>query len=263
MLISLVTFPSPVTTPHANNNTVHCEYIEPIGEGPFPGVIVLHILGGDFDLSRLIGRTLAAHGVAALFVKMPYYGPRQQPDADVSMISEDPRQTVASMKQAVLDIRRATAWLGVQEKVDADDLGIIGVSLGGITAALAATAEPRLGKVFLMLAGGDVGRIGWESPIVAGLRDRWIAQGGTKESLFALLREVDPVTYGRNVHGRKIVMCNALDDEVIPRACTESLWHAFGEPEIIWVDGGHYSAARFIFDALARATRLFRSAEED
>ena len=39
------------------------------------------------------------------------------------------------MTQAVLDIRRATAWLADRPEVDAERLGIFGVSLGGITAA--------------------------------------------------------------------------------------------------------------------------------
>ncbi len=59
-----VTFPSPVQTEHENNNTVHAEYFLPSGSGTHPGVIVLHILGGDFELSRLCCRTLAINGVA-------------------------------------------------------------------------------------------------------------------------------------------------------------------------------------------------------
>ena len=31
-------------------------------------------------------------------------------------------------------------------------------------------------------------------------------------------------------------MLNARYDEVIPPACTESLWRAFGQPQIIWWD---------------------------
>src|SRR5437660_12326883 len=47
-----LTFPSPVTTPHAENNTVHADYYRPKGPGPFPGVIVLDITAGDQSLSR-------------------------------------------------------------------------------------------------------------------------------------------------------------------------------------------------------------------
>lgn len=256
---SHVRFPSPVETPHPNNNTVHAEYFRPLSEGKHPGVIVLHILGGDFELSRMVARQLATNNVAALFVKLPYYGPREQPGTGVRMISEDAHQTVKGFKQAVLDIRQGAAWLASQPEVDPERLGITGISLGGITGSLAFTAEPRFKKAFLMLAGGDVARIGLESPEAARIIGNWKAEGGTEEELIALLKPIDPVTYGKNVRGRKVILWNAKNDEIVPPACTESLWHAFGEPEIHWFDAGHYSAARFMFDALARCTRLFQS----
>jgi cephalosporin-C deacetylase-like acetyl esterase len=251
-------FPSPVVTPHPENNTVHCEYFRPVTPGKHPAVIALHILGGDFDLSRLFCRHLAQHGVAALFLKLPYYGPRRPANSDVRMITEDPNATVANMRQGILDIRRGAAWLCAQDEVDRDRLGIFGISLGGITSALASTAEPRFGHICLMLAGGDMGKIAWESPEVKDVRERWLARGGTKGQFYELLKQIDPVTYGDRVRDRKILMLNASHDEVIPKVCTESLWHAFGEPEIEWMDAGHYSAMRYIFTALTRVTKFFK-----
>jgi hypothetical protein len=52
-------------------------------------------------------------------------------------------------------------------------------------------------------------------------------------------------------------MLNAKDDEVVPPACTISLWKELGEPEIVWYDGGHYSVVRHLFNALSRTTRFF------
>jgi dienelactone hydrolase len=255
--ISAVTFPSPVETPHANNNTVHCEYFCAAGDGKRPGVIVLHILGGDFDLSRLFCRALTTRGCSALFVKMPYYGPRRQPDVATRMVSRDPHETVRGMTQAVKDVRYATAWLANRPEIDADQLGIMGISLGGITGALTLTAEPRLHKAFLMLAGGDVAQVAWETKKMRQLREQWEANGGTKDSFFALMRTVDPAAYGDRVRDRKILMINARHDEIIPAACAESLWKSFGEPPIVWLDAGHISAARYIFDGLDKATKFF------
>ncbi len=108
--VSTVTFPSPVHTPEPNNNTVHCEYFRPAKPGKYPACVVLHILGGDFPLARLFANNLAQHGVAALFVHMPYYGERRQPDSKARMISTDPTETVRGMIQAGKDIRYAPAW---------------------------------------------------------------------------------------------------------------------------------------------------------
>jgi dienelactone hydrolase len=253
-----LTFPSPVVTDEVNNNTVHCEYFCPVAPGPHPGVIMLHILGGDFDLARLFCRSLAQHGVAALFVKMPYYGPRRTPGSKARMVSYDPESTVRGMTQAVLDIRQAVAWLAVQDEVDRERLGIMGISLGGITSALAAAAEPRLQNICLILAGGDIGQAAWDSRHLAPLRARWAAQGGTRESLVELLTPIDPVTYAKNVRGRRILMLNAEHDDVIPPACTDSLWRAMGKPEIVWWNATHFTAIQFLFEGLERAARFFR-----
>ncbi|MFM7071881.1 MAG: alpha/beta hydrolase family protein [Planctomycetota bacterium] len=254
-------FPSPIVSPIAVNNTVHCELYEPRREGRVPAVVVLHILGGDFPLARLFANNLAVHGVAALFLKMPYYGPRRDPQSPRRMITSDPKETVEGLTQAVLDIRRATAWLASRPTIDPEKLGVFGISLGGITGALAATAEPRLNNVCLLLAGGDLGRIAWESKELAKIRESWQAQGGSRDEFLALLSAVDPVRYGANVRGRRVLMMNARDDEVVPRACTEALWESFGRPDIHWYPGGHYSVAIHLLNALQRTASFFAKGE--
>ncbi|MEX0678290.1 MAG: alpha/beta hydrolase family protein [Pirellulales bacterium] len=258
MTVSKVTFPSPVVTPHPNNNTVHCEYFCPTAAGPKPGVVVLHILGGDFDLARLFCRAMATRGVAALFLKMPYYGERRQEGSPARMVSMDPYETARGMTQAALDIRQAAGWLAAQQEIDDKQIGVLGISLGGITAALAAGIEPRLTKACLILAGGDMGEVAWQSTEMTELREHWTAAGHTKEELFEVLRPVDPVTYARPVPGRKILMLNASRDEVVPPACTRALWRAFGEPEIVWWDAGHFTAVRYLFSGAARAVEFFQ-----
>lgn len=255
--MSEVRFPSPVKTESAANNTVHCEFFYPKRPGKCPAVIVLHILGGDFDLARLFANNFAQHGVAALFLKMPYYGPRRDPGSTRRMISSNPDETVEGMTQAVLDIRHATAWLAAQSNVDEERLGIFGISLGGITGALAASAEPRLNNVCLMLAGGDLGRIAWESKELERLRLQWLTQGHSREEFLERLRVIDPVRYGANLQGRRILMLNARNDEVIPKSCTVSLWESVGKPPIEWYTGGHYSVVRHLFTALHRTSQFF------
>src|SRR5690606_19907171 len=71
--VSSLTFPSPIASPDPANNIVHAEYFRPARPGKHPAAIVLHILGADFALSRYMAARLADQGVAALFVKLPYY----------------------------------------------------------------------------------------------------------------------------------------------------------------------------------------------
>jgi dienelactone hydrolase len=252
-----VTFPSPVVTPHESNNTVHCEYYQPRGEGKRPAVIVLHILGGDFALSRMFASSLAQKGTAALFLKMPYYGPRRPPGVNRRMISADPDETIAGMTQAVLDIRRATGWLMSRPEVDGDQLGIFGISLGGITGSLAASCEPRLKNVCVLLAGGDLGRIAWEAKEFRREREKLIAAGHTLADFRLAVEPIEVLNHAPNCRGRRILMLNAEEDEVIPKPCTEALWQAFDKPQLVWYSGGHYSVIWHLLNARHRVQSFF------
>lgn len=256
-----VTFPSPVVTQHQANNTIHCEYYKPAGpefaKSKRPAVIVLHILGGDFALSRLFAGTIAQTGTAALFVKMPYYGPRRAPGAPQRMISANPEETIAGMTQAVLDIRQATGFLMSRPEINADELGIFGISLGGITGSLAAASEPRLKNLCLLLAGGDLGKIAWEAREFRRERDKLVAMGAQLEDFRAAVKEIEPLNHVANCKGRRILMLNAASDEVVPKACTEALWLALDKPELHWFSGGHYSVFRHILVARAKVQEFF------
>jgi len=256
-----VTFPSPVKTEVEANNTVHGHYFQPAGEGPFPGVVVLHILGGDFPLSQAIANGLARENVAALFIRMPYYGERRAPGHPRRMISRDPRETAEGMTQAVLDIRRAAAWLRSRPEVSDVDLGVTGISLGGIMSALSGGVEPRFKKVGIVLGGGNLASTLWESSNreVGDFQKEWLAKGETRESFEAILKPVDPVTYAERLRGRMVLMVNAEHDEIIPKSATLALYEAIGrEPELVWLEGaGHYTAAQYLPREIERLKTFF------
>lgn len=255
-----VTFPSPVQGDIEENNTVWAEYYLPAGNGPFPAAIVLHILGGDFPLSQMVANSLARKGVAALFIKMPYYGERRSKTIRRRMISRNPDEIVEGMTQAVLDIRRGAAWLKNRPEVDKNRLGITGISLGGIMSALSAPALPDFHKVAIYLGGGELHRMLWErdDPQVAEFRNKWIADGGTRESFIKKMKVVDPANYGHLLVNRDVLMVNADHDEIIPREATLALWESMNRrPELIWLNAGHISASKDIFSEVIRLQIFF------
>lgn len=255
-----VTFPSPVETAVPENNTVYGEYFQPAGAGPFPGVVVLHILGGEFPLSQTVASSLARAKVAALFIKMPYYGERRSKESPRRMISRNPRETAEGMTQAVLDVRRAGAWLAARPEVDKQRLGVTGISLGGIMSALSAAGEPRFRKVAIYLGGGKLGENLWnmEHRDADAFRAEWIKAGETRESFLKLLEPVDPATHGRLLKDRDVLMVNAKTDEIIPHAATMALWDSIGtKPELVWLDAGHITAAAYLPGEMVRLQKFF------
>jgi dienelactone hydrolase len=259
--VSAVRFPSPIESPDEANNTVHAEYFRPAAGGKRPAVIVLHILGADFALSRYLAARLADRGVGALFVKLPYYGERRPAGQDKRFLSTDIPRTVKSMRQGVCDVRRAAAWLASREEVDATKLGITGISLGGIVSALAAEADPTLNRTALMLAGGDLANILWTMPEGAKYRRQWIDSGRTKADLAALTLPFDPVTHAGRLRGKQVFMLAGNVDEVIPPSSALALWNAAGKPPIHWMDCGHYSAAGHLLPAMREVVDFFAENE--
>ena len=257
--VSAVRFASPIVTPDAENNVVHAEYFQPKGVGKRPAVVVLHILGADFALSRYLAARLADRGVAALFVKLPYYGERRPPGGVKRFLSTDIGRSVDSMRQGVLDVRRALAWLGARPEIDPAKLGVTGISLGGIVSSLAAAVDPSVHRAAFLLAGGGLDEILWNMPETEAKRYRkaWLDSGRTRADLKILTAPLDPLTYADRLKGKAILMIAGTIDEVIPPSAAKALWETAGKPTIIWYDCGHYSAAGFLLPAIRRTVDYF------
>jgi dipeptidyl aminopeptidase/acylaminoacyl peptidase len=261
--VSKLRFPSPVVTPDAENNTVHAEYFAPVGFGPKrPCVIVLHILGADFPLSRYTAARLADRGVAALFVKLPYYGerrPQGQGQEGKRFLSADIDRNMNAMRQAVCDVRRAAVWLGGRPDVDRQRLGIAGISLGGIVSSLAAAIDPSIREGAFLLAGGDLSSILWTMPEGAAYRRQWIASGRNRQDLKLMTNPFDPLTYADRLIGKRLLFIAGKVDEVVPPSSTLLLWEAAGRPTIRWYDCGHYSAVGYLLPGIRQTVDFFTS----
>jgi dienelactone hydrolase len=239
-----------VESPHKENNTVHAEYYRPKGKGPFPGVIVLDITAGNQDLSRLISASLAGRQIAGLFVQMAYYGPRRPPGSNLRMVSPDFKQSLEAVRQTVLDIRRASAWLGARSEINPGRLGIHGTSLGSFIAALSAEMEPRLHRVSLLLGGGGLAEGFYNHPQAEPFRQAWEAMGGTKEKLAELIAPADPLTYAERLQQRRLLMIAGKRDEIVLPQMAEALWKASGRQKIVWYDCTHVGAVLYTLPIL-------------
>jgi len=143
-------FASALTTPHAENNVVHARWFPAPGEaatgvrrGRGRAVVVLpqwnSDAGGHIGLSRMLAR----FGVSALRLSLPYHDARMPPEltrADY-IVSSNVVRTVQVCRQAVMDARRAVAWLSQQ---GFDRIGILGTSLGSCLSMLTAAHEPLI-----------------------------------------------------------------------------------------------------------------------
>jgi dienelactone hydrolase len=252
-----LSFPSPVSSDVAENNTVHAELFLPAGTGPFPAAIVLDILQGNALVSRAKALWLAQHGVAGVVVHMAYYGPRRPPNSRVRLISTDLSRTLSGIRQTVLDIRCTTAWLASQPVFDAQRLGLVGTSLGSLIGAVAAANEPRLQHVCLMLGGGGLVDAYAEHPLAQRYLPLIEAVGG-KTVLRVLLAPVDPLTYASQLRRKNLLLICAVHDDIVPPQAGRRLWEAAGKPRIVWLEATHVGAAAYLLPMFRAMTDHLR-----
>jgi dienelactone hydrolase len=250
-------FPSPVESETPENNTVHAEYYRPRGEGPFPCVIVLDITGGDQSISRLIALHLAQNRIGGLFVQMAYYGPRRPKDSSLRLLSTDYQHTMNAIRQTVLDIRRAAAWMESRREIDPKRLGILGTSLGSFIGTLSAEMEPKISRVAVLLGGGGLVDAFYDDPRAAPYRKVWEALGGTRQKLEKLIAPADPITCAANLKDRRVLILAARRDEIVPPRAAEALWKATGQQKIVWFDCTHYGAVWYLVPAMQHVVQHF------
>jgi len=117
------------------------EYYPPLADGPAPGLIVIGGSdGGLAPYAQVLAALLASHGHAALLVG--YFGIGDLPPS----LSRIPLEYFAA----------PIAWLQAQPEVDADRLGVVGISRGGELALVLGAHYPELTAVASYVGSGYV-----------------------------------------------------------------------------------------------------------
>ncbi len=242
------------------DDDVRAIYYRPDGDGPFPGVVTIHgLLKSQPSFADFIAQRLAVRGVATLMVEMAGYGERVAVDRAGRQWSWllEPDTAQRFLQQAVRDIRRGATWLAQREEVDADRLGITGVSMGGIFSSLAMSLDPRFKRGVFFLAGGRIEQPLFDARELTWVKARYRAIGLDREAVRERLRGYEPVEHAHRLRGRPVLFINAAFDTLITPDMTKALHEAAGGPPIVWIPGGHYTALAWLPWVAARTADHF------
>lgn len=242
----LLTFPSALTTPHPENNTVYGRLFHP-KEDPSrrhrAAVVVLpqwnSDAGGHIGLSKLL--TMA--GLTALRLSLPYHDRRMPPElhrADY-IVSANIARTLQVCRQAVLDTRRAIAWLHANGY---DRIGILGSSLGSCLSLLTTAHEPLVKAQALNHISPRFADVVWR-----GISTSHVREGLDGHIELDLLRELwrplSPSNFIDRVRDRKTLLVYARYDLTFPVDLSRELVRQFGAQrvpyELAVLRCGHYT----------------------
>ncbi len=248
----VLSFPSALATPHADNNTVYCRYVPVKRDAPRrPRAAVLVLPQWNADAGGHVGlcRLLAMNGLHALRLSLPYHDCRMPPElrrADY-IVSANIARTLQVCRQAVLDARRAIAWLHAQ---GFERIGILGSSLGSCLSLLTTAHEPLIRAQALNHISPYFADVVWR-----GLSTQHVRQGLNGhidlERLRALWRPISPQWFLERVRDRQTLLVYARYDLTFPADLSEDLVREFQRRRIrhalAVLPCGHYSTGKTPF----------------
>ena len=244
----VLTFPSAFVTPHDANNTADCRYFparvrNSLPTSPRAAVLVLPQWNADAGGHVGLCRLLAMNGMSALRLTLPYHDRRMPAElhrADY-IVSANIARTVQICRQAVLDARRAIAWLASQGY---DRIGILGTSLGSCLALLTTAHEPLIRAQALNHISPYFADVVWR-----GLSTRHVREGldghVDLDLLRALWAPISPRLFLERLRTRRTLLVYARYDLTFPVDLSQDLVQGFrdlGIPhDVAVLRCGHYS----------------------
>jgi hypothetical protein len=223
-----------------------------------PAILCLHSWAtGNFRLQRLVylARTLYRSGLDVLFPILPFHGPRTPRGSAFGgqlFPGTNARRTNEGFGQATWDVRALFSWL---QGGGSGPIGVMGMSLGGYTAALLAAVDPRLAFSIPMIPMVSLADLLWRKGEGHPERRRAEAEGVTLGDLRAVYAVHAPLRYRPALPWARRMIVAGRGDRVCEPAHVEALWEHWERPRIHWFDGGHLT--HFHRRAIFRDVRSF------
>ena len=239
-----LTFSSAIETPHPENNLVRARFFpEPSPLGRKRAVLVLPQWNSNAEGHVALCQLLNRFRLSALRLSMPYHDARMPPElkrADY-IVSANVGRTAQVCRQAVLDARRAIAWLHAQGYTS---IGILGTSLGSCLSMLTTAHEPLIRAAALNHISPYFADVVWDGLSTMHVRET-LEGNVTLDELRRMWLPISPQPYLERVRGRRILLVYALYDLTFPVNLSRSLVRAFRDHridhELMVLPCGHYS----------------------
>jgi hypothetical protein len=239
-----LTFPSAIRTPHPENNVVHARFFpSSTPRGQRRAVVVLPQWNAGADGHIGLCQLLNRFGLTALRLTLPYHDERRPPElrrADY-IVSSNIGRTMQVCRQAVLDARRAIAWLA---REGYESIGILGTSLGSCLSMLTAAHEPLLKAAALNHISPYFADVVWEGLSTAHVR-HGLEGHIDLDQLRRIWLPISPFPYLDRVRDKRILLVYARYDLTFPVRLSRMLVDEFRRREIDHdlhvLPCGHYS----------------------
>jgi pimeloyl-ACP methyl ester carboxylesterase len=211
------------------------------GATPRPVVVCLHGWGagaGWLDERAFAVPYLLRIGLDVALFQLPFHGLRTPTAVRSGALFPGPNvvRTNEAFGQAVSDLRALALHL---RAAGAPALGVLGMSLGGYTAALWAGLDDDLAFAAAIIPAVSLARLFWAHGAGSPARRRAERAGVTAELLEEAFAVHAPLRRPVRLAPERLLVAAARGDRITPPEQAELLWRHWGQPELCWVPGGH------------------------
>ncbi|UCB43822.1 MAG: alpha/beta hydrolase family protein [Dehalococcoidales bacterium] len=257
-----VDFPAAFPTRYKENHIARGEYFQPTGTDTAPLVIMLHGVGDHSVVPcRFLARNLAKQGIASLVLYLVVHSSRKSEGLRKGIRNLSDDDWFEIYRTSVIEVRQIVDWASSRPEIDEGRIAVFGISFGGFISAITMGIDERIRAGVFFVSGGNSGKIAHKARsgvISRGYRSSEAEYIKTQDNYARYLAEVDEngfegtvpirnsflmdsMTYAHHLRQRPVLMINAKWDVFIPREATEDFWQRCGQPEIVWLAGGHSS----------------------
>lgn len=227
---------------HTRNGIAHAQHWRHT-DGPRPTLCVIHGFMGSpyvfnsafFSLPWFFGQ-----GYDVLLYTLPFHGARASrtsPYSGAGLFAGGISHLNEAMAHAVHDFR---VFVDHLESQGVEQVGVTGLSLGGYTTALLATAEDRLRFAIPNAAVADMSTL-IDSWFPANLLMRHVMprRGIAADDFADAVRFHSPLTYPVRLPKERLLVIGGLGDRLAPPQQSELIWEHWGRPRLHWYPGNH------------------------
>lgn len=242
-----IRFPSPIHTDQATNDDVSMEWYvardamhQPVSAR---AVVIVHESGRGMTVGRILAKGLNVQGLHTFLIHLPGYGNRR------SETSGGADLVISGMKQGIADVRRAKDVVVSLPLVDKEVVGVQGTSLGGFVTASVAGLDRGYGRVFILLAGGNLAEVVENgSKDAAKVRTNLQAMGISGDQIRELIRPIEPLRLSHRIDAENTWLYSGKYDDVVPPSSSLALAKSATLPEghHIELPADHYSGVVFL-----------------
>lgn len=234
-------------------------------QNPKGGIVFIHGTGDkNFNPLRFYPEKFKEKGYTTIMPVLPYHFDRT-PEGEKSgsrLLKGDADEIGNHFEQCVTDILTCIDYL---QSIGIYSINIVGISFGGMIAAIAAALDKRINKAALIVTGGNFQYITWESIATKVLRisyedgsscnrekciithlsfDNYAKNFNSIDDLNDMppCFRYDPCIFAEHIPRENVIMFTAKFDSFIPRKSSNDLWEKLNKPKRYNLLSGHLTS---------------------